>query len=290
MEAIKGKSNMDVVKYCRQITKASKSNFYYSFLFLPKRQQEALYSVYAFCRSIDDVVDRNSSVSKAMEEIKEWRRHIDRCYTGFIDHPVLTPLAKTIHEYHLPMEYFEELIHGMEMDLHQHRYATFEELHPYCYRVASVVGLICIEIFGYTEAVAREHAIHQGIAFQLTNILRDIKSDAARGRIYLPQEDLKQFGYSEQELLASTYNPAFVELMRFECQRARDYYQKARELLPSRDRHSMVASEIMGEIYYRILQEIERSGYNVFEKKISLPRYTRLGLALKIWVSNRLSS
>ncbi len=281
---------MDVVKYCRQITKASKSNFYYSFLFLPKRQREALYSVYAFCRSIDDVVDRNTSVPKAMEKLKEWRQHIDRCYTGFIDHPVLIPLAKTIHEYHLPIEYFEELINGMEMDLHKNRYATFEELRPYCYRVASVVGLICIEIFGYTEPVVCEHAIHQGIAFQLTNILRDIKSDAARGRIYLPQEDLKRFGYSEEELLASTYNPAFVELMRFECQRARDYYQKARELLPRQDRHSMVASEIMEGIYHRILLKIEGSGYNVFEKKISLPRYTRLGLALKIWISNGLSN
>ncbi len=280
---------MDVVNYCRQITKASRSNFYYSFLFLPKRQREALYSVYAFCRSIDDVVDRNSSIPKAMEEIKEWRQYVKRCYTGSIDHPVITPLAKTIHEFHLPIEYFEELINGMEMDLHKHRYATFEELRPYCYRVASVVGLICIEIFGYTEPVIQEYAIHQGIAFQLTNILRDIKTDAARDRIYLPQEDLKHFGYSEQELLASTYNPAFVELMRFEYQRAKDYYQKARELLPSQDRHSMVASEIMEGIYYRILQEIEQSGYNVFEKKISLPRYTRLGLALKIWLNNRLS-
>ncbi len=280
---------MDVVKYCRQITKASKSNFYYSFLFLPKRQREALYSVYAFCRSIDDVVDRNTSIPKAMEELKEWRQHIDRCYTGFIDHPVLIPLAKTIHEYHLPIEYFEELINGMEMDLHKNRYATFEELRPYCYRVASVVGLICIEIFGYTEPVVGEHAIHQGIAFQLTNILRDIKSDAARGRIYLPQEDLKRFGYSEEELLGSTYNPAFVELMRFECQRTRDYYQKARDLLPRQDRHSMVASEIMEGIYHRILLKIEGSGYNVFEKKISLPRYTRLGLALKIWLGNRRS-
>ena len=287
---------MDILDCCRQVTKASRSNFYYSFLFLPKKQREAIYSVYAFCRLIDDVVDRNTSTASAAEELKQWREQIARCYEGPTDppagragHPILTPLSKTIQEFHLPREYFNELIKGVEMDLHYSRYTTFEELRPYCYRVASVVGLICIEIFGYTEKSIREHAIHQGIAFQLTNILRDIQSDAARGRIYLPQEELKRFGYSEQELLASTYNQAFLDLMRFECQRAKDYYHKARELLSSQDRTSMVASEIMGGIYYRILQEIERAGYNVFKREISLPRYTRLGLAFKIWLSNRLS-
>ena len=280
---------MDVLNYCRQVTKASRSNFYYSFLFLPKRQREAIYSVYAFCRSIDDVVDRNTSIPKAMEELKHWREQIISCFEGHTDHPILRPLAVTIREFHLPREYFEELINGVEMDLHQMRYDTFEGLRTYCYRVASVVGLICIEIFGCTQKDIREHAIHQGIAFQLTNILRDIKSDAERGRIYLPQEDLKRFGYSEQELLASTYNPAFVELMRFEAQRARDYYQKAKELLDGKDRPLMVASEIMGGIYYRILREIERSGYNVFERKISLPTHTKLTIALRIWLSNRLS-
>lgn len=287
--AVRKGSTLDVLNYCRQITKASGSNFYYSFFFLPRKQREAIYSVYAFCRSIDDVVDRSTSAPKAMEELKRWRQQVDQCYTGFIDHPVLTPLFKTIQEFHLPREYFEELINGVEMDLHKHRYATFEDLRPYCYRVASAVGLLCIEIFGYTEPVIREHALHQGIAFQLTNILRDIKSDAARGRIYLPLEDLKHFGYSEGELLSSTYNQAFMDLMRFECQRARDYYQKAHKQLARKDRSTMVASEIMGGIYYRILQEIEQSEYNVFERKISLPRYTKAGLALKIWLSNRLS-
>jgi phytoene synthase len=287
---------VDFIKYSRQITKASRSNFYYAFLFLPKKQREALYAVYAFCRLIDDVVDRNTSPAKAMGELKQWREQIARCYegqtnppAGRADHPILTSLSKIIQEFHLPREYFEELINGVEMDLHYSRYTTFEELYPYCYRVAAIVGLICAEIFGYTESATRDHAIHQGIAFQLTNILRDVKSDAARGRIYLPLDDLKRFGYSEQELLNSVYNQAFVDLMCFECQRAKNYYHDAKEFLSSRDRPSMVASEIMGGIYYRILQEIERSNFNVFGKKISLPGYTKLSLALKIWLANRLS-
>lgn len=280
---------MDLVAYSRKIAKASKSNFYYSFLFLPRRQREAIYSVYAFCRSIDDVVDRNISTPKAMEEIQQWRERLDRCYEGQSDHPVLVSLAKAIQEFSIPRELFDELIKGVEMDLYQNRYATFEELRPYCYRVASVVGLICIKIFGSTEEATREHAIHQGIAFQLTNILRDIRADAARGRIYIPTEDLKRFDYSEEELLACTYNPAFVNLMRFECQRAREYYRKARALLANEDRPVMVASEIMGGIYYRILEEIEQAGYNVFETNIILPTRTKLGIALKAWAGNRLS-
>jgi len=280
---------MDLVAYSRKIAKASKSNFYYSFLFLPRRQREAIYSVYAFCRSIDDVVDRNSSTPKAVEEIQQWRVGLDRCYKGQSDHPVFISLAKTIQEFSIPKALFDELINGVEMDLYQNRYATFEELRPYCYRVASVVGLICIKIFGSTEEATREHAIHQGIAFQLTNILRDIKADAARGRIYIPQEDLKRFDYSEEELLAGTYNPAFVDLMRFECQQAREYYRKARALLENKDRPAMVASEIMGGIYYRILGKIEQAGYNVFETNIALSGRTKLGIALKAWVVNRLS-
>ncbi len=279
---------MNMIESCRRITRRSKSNFYYSFFFLPRHQREAIYSVYAFCRCIDDAVDQAPSAAAASEALKQWREQISRMPKDARGHPVLRALSNTIHEFKIPKEYFEELISGVEMDLDHPRYETFESLRPYCHRVASVVGLICVEIFGYRETATREHAVHQGIAFQLTNIIRDVASDARRGRIYIPLEDLKQFGYTESELLTSTYNSAFVALMRFQCTRAREYYRKAQAYLTQTDRRSLLASEIMGEIYYRILIEIERSGYNVFRGKIALPSRTKAAIALKTFIRNRL--
>lgn len=278
---------MKLLESCRRITKRSKSNFYYSFLFLPRSQREAIYAVYAFCRCIDDVVDHSPSAVQAAEDLKQWRDLVRKCRDAPLDHPVLTPLGNAIREFNIPIGYFEELINGVEMDLYKPRYETFETLRPYCYRVASIVGLICIEIFGHREPATREHAVHQGIAFQLTNIIRDVKTDAQRDRIYIPLEDLNRFGYSEHDLLSRVYNPAFVELMRFQCERAKAYYRAARSFLTPRDRPNLVASEIMGRIYFRILEEIERSNYNVFNGKISLSSGSKLALALRGWLANR---
>ena len=273
------------------ITKASRTNFYYAFLFLPKEKREALYAVYAFSRLVDDAVDQASSTGAAAEAVAHWRGELARVYgTGGagaseppLGHPVARQLAGVVKQFRIPRDYFDALIDGVEMDLTQTRYATFEALSRYCYRVASVVGLICIEIFGYRNPATKDYAVAQGMAFQLTNILRDIKTDAAHGRIYLPQEELARFGYGEAELLAGRYNDAFVELMAFQCERARAYYDKAAGLLPFEDRRSMLASEIMGGIYRRLLDEIEARRYHIFEEEIRLSAPAKLLIALRTW-------
>ncbi|MBI2164659.1 MAG: squalene/phytoene synthase family protein, partial [candidate division NC10 bacterium] len=197
-------------------------------------------------------------------------------------------LAETIRTFRIPHGYFEELLNGVEMDLAKFRYATFAELQQYCYRVAGVVGLMCIEVFGYTNPMTRTYAQHLGTAFQLTNILRDLATDGERGRIYLPQEDLKRFGVTEADLLERRVTPAFLDLMRFEVGRARQFYAAARAALPAEDRRTMLAAEIMGAIYARILDRIEGTGYDVFSRRIRLSDTHRLWLALRCWVRHRL--
>jgi phytoene synthase len=265
------------------ITKASKTNFYYAFLFLPKAQREALYAVYAFARLVDDAVDHAPSPQAAADAIAGWRKELALAYTGTPGHPVAGQLSVMVKRFRLPKDYFDALIDGVEMDVTHQRYDTFEQLSRYCYRVASVVGLICIEIFGYRNPATKDYAVAQGMAFQLTNILRDIRIDAAKGRIYLPREELARFGYGEAELLAQHYSDAFVELMTFQCERARAYYDKAAGLLPAEDRRSMLPSEIMGGIYRRLLDEIEARRYNVFEEEVRLSAATKLLIALRLW-------
>jgi phytoene synthase len=284
----------------RALTKASRSNFYYAFLFLPKPKREALYAVYAFCRVTDDLVDEALPIAPdaraggrtaretPLERLKAWRAELDACIRGEARHPVTRRLAEVLHAFPIPQGYFEELLNGVEMDLTKSRYATFADLQQYCYRVAGVVGLMCIEIFGYREVATRQYAAHLGTAFQLTNILRDLAADAERGRIYLPQEDLQRFGYSEEDLLARRATPAFFDLMRFEVGRARQFYALARAALPARDRRSMLAAEIMAAIYRRILDRIEDRGYDVFSHRIRLSDAQRLWLALTCWAANRL--
>ena len=269
------------------ITKKSGSNFYYSFLFLPKAQRHAIYTVYAFCRLVDDTVDSRSSHGEATEELSTWRKEVEQCYHGRPTHPLAQELQPVIRQFEIPQDYFQELLNGVEMDLIKNRYATFSELSEYCYRVASVIGLICIRIFGCDTQPVREHAIHQGMAFQLTNILRDLATDAARGRIYLPLDELTRFGYGEPELLGRTYNSAFVELMRFQVQRAKRYYEKAKVLIPPENRRALIASEIMGTIYEDLLGLIETREYRVFDRRISLSTARKAYLAMKAYLQNR---
>jgi phytoene synthase len=193
-------------------------------------------------------------------------------------------LAQSLQRFPIPKEHFEELIAGVEMDLTHLRYPTFRELYEYCYRVAGVVGLMCIEIFGYRNPKAKDYAVNLGVALQLTNIIRDLKGDAERGRIYLPQDELVRFGYREEELLRGAYTPAFSELMRFTGNRARQYFHDARQLLAEEDRRSLFAAEIMGTIYYRLLETIEASSYRVFDRTITLPTSYKLWIALSIWM------
>jgi phytoene synthase len=295
----------------RFLTKSSRSNFSYAFLFLPRSKREALYAVYAFCRVTDDLVDETSPAGaddsfpaagtspppaflsaggNAIDRLKAWRAELEACFRGEATHPVTQRLAETIQTFRIPRGYFEELLNGVEMDLVKSRYATFAELEQYCYRVAGVVGLMCIEIFGYRQPATQEYAKYLGTAFQLTNILRDLPTDAERGRIYLPQEDLERFGYREADLFHRRRTPAFADLMRFEVGRAREFYAAARASLPAEDRQNMLAAEIMHAIYRRILDRIEAAGYDVFSRRIRLSDTHRLLLALGCWARHRLAT
>lgn len=274
-------------EYCSRLTRKSRSNFYYSFLFLSKERREAMYAVYAFCRSVDDVADGNAPVAEKQHHLDEWRRELDRCYAGQPEHPISIKLAQSMQRFPIPKDYFEELIAGVEMDLIHNRYPTFRHLYEYCYRVAGVVGLMCIEIFGYRNPKAKDYAVNLGVALQLTNIMRDLRVDAERDRIYLPQDEMARFGYNEAELLRGAYTPAFLALMRFTSTRTHQYFQNARQLLAAEDRHSLFAAEIMGAIYYRLLEAIEASGYHVFDRTITLPATQKLRIALTTWARSR---
>ncbi len=272
-----------------RITKESNSNFYYSFLSLPSEKRKALYSVYALCRCLDDVADKSDNRTEASESLIRWTTEISNMYDGKPSHAVTMELKPYVDRYGIPQKYFVELVRGVEMDLTIDRYRTFDELHKYCYRVASVVGLICAEVFGYKNAETLGYAVDLGIAMQITNILRDIKTDAEKGRIYLPAEDLSKFNYTEEELLSSSYNKAFVELMKFEAQRAWSFYNRAENTLPREDRKSMVAGEIMRAIYSRLLTRIEASSYNVYSGTLQLSKLQKIYIAFSTWMNIKMN-
>jgi len=278
--------------YCTALTKSSGSNFYYSFLFLPKARRSAMYTVYAFCKAVDSAVDEPPPGSQPQEELVRWRAELDAVYHGTPTWPITISLAHHVKELSIPKVYFEELIKGVEMDLHNNRYVTFNELSSYCYRVASVVGLICLHIFGATSARAQDYAVNLGMAFQLTNILRDVGTDAAQNRIYLPLEDLKACKYSEKALRQQTYSPEFQKLMHYEAARARQYYDKAHAALmalPPHERRALTVAEIMRGVYSRILKKLEDSEYQVFGPRIRLSTSHRLAIAAGIWLRSRFS-
>jgi phytoene synthase len=273
--------------YCTALTKKSGSNFYYSFLFLPRAKREAMYTVYAFCKAVDSAVDEPPPGSSPHAELSRWRAELDAMYRGTPSLPITISLAHHVKRLSIPKGYFEELIKGVEMDLTMKRYGTFDELSRYCYRVASVVGLICLYIFGVTSARAQDYAVNLGMAFQLTNILRDLGADAAQGRIYLPQEDLRANNYPEEALLREHMSPEFTALMRQEADRAYQYYAKARAALTSLPRHerrALTVAEIMRGIYFRLLQKLERSDYRVFGPRIRLSTGQRAAIAAGIWI------
>lgn len=285
--SVRTMTRMEAQQYCEAVTKRSGSNFAYSFFFLPPARRSAMYTIYAFCKEVDSAVDDPPAGSNPPEQLAYWRRELAAAYHGDPSSPVTISLAEHVRTLNIPEEYFYDLLAGVEMDLTTSRYATFNDLALYCYRVASVVGLICLHVFGTRSPRARDYAVNLGLAFQLTNILRDVGSDAAQGRIYLPQEDLNRFGYSEQDLLARAYSPAFSELMRFECDRAREYYRKAddaAECLPLDDRRALTVAEIMRGVYRRILDRIERSEYRVYDTRIGLAPSYRLAIAGGVWL------
>ncbi len=278
-------SQPDPEKHVQQITQQSGSNFSLSFLFLSKEQKKSMTALYAFCRVIDDIVDQNKM--NAQVEIDWWRNEIKQLKKGKPHHPISVELLKLIQSYQVPTLYFDDLLKGVEMDLHKNRYQTFEELYDYCYHVASVVGLIALKIFGTHEKESELYAINLGIALQLTNILRDVDEDLERGRIYLPQEDLHLFDYSDRDLHHRTYNQAFLKLMRFQTERAKEFYRVAEGYSLTTDWKNLGVAQIMSNIYYALLEEIEQSDFSVFEKRITLSKYKKAQIALTTFTKNR---
>ena len=277
---------------CTAYTKKSGSNFYYSFLFLPKAKRDAMYTIYAFCKAVDSAVDEPAPGSNPKDELKHWREELDAVYSGIPTTPIMVSLAHHVKTLGIPKAYFEELIKGVEMDLFNNRYVTFDELSLYCYRVASVVGLICLHVFGVTSARAQDYAVALGMAFQLTNILRDVGADAAGRRIYLPLDDLQKWNYPEKAMLNQSYSAEFRALMEYEASRAHHYYNRAEAALrglPPQERRALTVAEIMRGIYSRILERIERSDYRVFGPRISLSTTQRVLIALRIWLRSRFS-
>jgi phytoene synthase len=257
------------MQHSRAITRKSASNLALAFVLLPKAKRDAMSALYAFCREVDDVADEDSiPVEKRRDGLAAWREDIQRACNGqppqFAVNRELQPVIKS---YSLPFELFDEIIKGCETDLETKRYETYEDLEGYCYRVASAVGLLSIEIFGYTNPRTRDYAIHLGQALQLTNILRDVKTDAERGRIYLPASELKKFNVREEEILGSEYSERYFAVAKSVADRARHFYQKAREALPPEDRKSMATAELMRAVYWQLLEKLEKNRFNVFGSK-----------------------
>lgn len=278
----------EAYRYCWQVARSQARNFYYAFVTLPRPKRMAIYASYAFCRLCDDIADEAIPTEEKVFRLREVRHALDRAYAGNPDGSVFIALADVVRRYPIPKDYWEAVLEGVEMDLTVTRYPTFESLRGYCYRVASVVGLICIEVFGYRHPSARQYAVDLGLAMQLTNILRDVEEDARRGRIYIPQEDMARFGYQEKDLQAGVYNDAFVGLMAFEAQRARKYFHSARALLPLLSWRSRACPAVLGGIYRRLLDRIEAQGYHVFGQRIALSGREKASLMVRLWMQSSL--
>jgi phytoene synthase len=272
------------------LTRRSRSNFYYAFLTLPRARRDALYAVYAFCRTVDDVADLGRDPGAQRAELARWRADVARCFEPgpAPEHPIARQLAAAVRTYPIPRAALEAIIDGCEMDLERVRFETAEDLYPYCYRVASAVGLCCIEIFGYTDPRAREYAVKLGTALQLTNIVRDVGADARDGRVYLPQQDLRGFGVTEADLVAGRYGERFVKLMEHQAARARQFYAAAAAAYPTADARSLIAAQIMGGIYRALLDEIEARGFAVLGERVTLPARRKVAIALRCWAAARL--
>jgi len=281
------------MQHSRALTQKSASNLALAFILLPREKRDAMAALYAFCRAVDDVADEDSvPTEKRRAELVAWRADIRRATNGeppeFILNQEFQPV---IRRFQLPFVRFDELIKGCEMDLDTLRYADYEQLELYCYRVASVVGLLSIEIFGYQNPACHDYAIYLGKALQLTNILRDVKNDAARGRIYLPQSELKKFNVTEGEILASRYSDRYGALANSVAGRARHFYGLAQKTLPAEDRRAMVAAELMGSVYWRLLKKLERGRFDVFgPQPLKLSKPHKLALIGQSWLRFALRS
>ena len=271
-------------QYCQEKCAASGSSFYYSFLFLPAARRQAIMALYAFCREVDDIVDECNDIALASTKLAWWRQEVERIANRQAQHPVGLALQQVDPSINLPKEQLLEIIDGMAMDLQQSRYLDFKGLSLYCYRVASVVGLLAAEIFGYQDRQTQKYAHDLGMAFQLTNIIRDIGEDARRGRIYIPMDELKQFNVPAADILNGKYSDNFTALMQFQAERAEKYYAQAFAQLPAVDRKSQRPGLIMAAIYRTLLDEIKYENFQVLHQRISQPPMRKLWLAAKTWI------
>jgi phytoene synthase len=271
-------------EYCQQKAAASGSSFYYSFLFLPAERRRAITALYAFCREVDDIADEVTDVGIARTKLAWWRTEIANLFAGHPQHPVTKALAPFVTTCRLDAARMNEIIDGMEMDLVYHRYPDFDSLKLYCHRAAGVVGQLSASIFDYKNPATLEYAEALGIAFQLTNIIRDVGEDARRGRVYLPQDELARFGLSAEDIIARRGGEAFQKLMAFQAERAQSYYDLAYSRLAAEDRSAQRAGLIMAAIYRTLLEEIRRDNFDVLDKRIALTPLRKLWIAWKTWV------
>jgi phytoene synthase len=271
-------------EYCQQKTAQSGSSFYYSFLFLPPERRRAITALYAFCREVDDTVDETSDQSVARIKLAWWRNEVTQMYSGTPTHPVMLALQPHLQPYDLKQEHLQAIIDGMEMDLDQSRYLDYPNLKKYCWHVAGVVGILSASIFGITNPQTLKYAETLGLAFQLTNIIRDVGEDARKGRIYLPISELQQFNVTAADLLNARHSEKFEALMKFQADRAQQLYDEAFALLPKEDRRAQRPGLMMAAIYRTLLDEIERDGFHVLTQKISLTPLRKLWLAWKTYV------
>ncbi len=271
--------------HCQRVAKTHAKNFYYASHMLPSAKRRAIYAVYAFCRYCDDVADEDLPPEEKRRLLAETR---NRLYDPSLapEDPVFMALESAISDFGISRRYFEDVIRGVETDLVESRFQTFGDLRDYCYLVASAVGLICIEIFGYEDPAASEYAVDFGIAMQLTNVMRDVKEDADRDRIYLPLDDIESFGYSERELMDGRNNESFRALMAFQAARARSYFDSGARLFPLLSRESRACATTLHQLYSRILDRIESSGYDVFERRIGLSVGEKMLLVARLWAGS----
>ncbi len=272
-------------EYCQDKAAQSGSSFYYSFLFLPPERRKAITALYAFCREVDDIVDEVHDPSVARTKLAWWHKQISQMFAGKPDHPVTKALAPHIQPCDLSEERLHAIIEGMEMDLDQTRYLDWPGLRKYCWHAAGVVGELSAGVFGYTQPETLVYAEKLGLAFQLTNIIRDVGDDARRGRIYLPVDDMQKFDVKASEIINREHSDRFVELMRFQCERAKQCYREAIQTLPEADRRAQRPGLLMAAIYYALLEEIERDNFQVLDQRISLTPIRKFWLAWKTWVS-----
>jgi len=278
---------MSPQEYCQSKAAASGSSFYYSFMFLPKPRREAITALYAFCREVDDIADECHEPDIARAKLAWWHSEVSNLYAGDPQHPVSKALAPALQAYNLNEEHFQEIIDGMQMDLEQNRYIDFKQLQLYCYRVASVVGLLSASIFGYSDRKTLKYAHDLGLAFQLTNIVRDVGEDARRDRIYLPLEELEQFGVTENDILQGRESEQVRKLLEFQIERAESYYERAFAELPASDRKAQRTGLVMAAIYRTLLHEIKSGGgEKVLNARIALTPLRKLWLAWSTWVRN----